>query len=123
MSTKFVLNFRQILTIFLYNIFGGVRLMDNFANRMKMLRKQMGLNQTQLAKRMGTSKSLVSYYENQDRSPSPEVLIKLSNIFNVSTDYLLGLESEQSLKLADLSKEDIELLQHTLETLRNKNNK
>ena len=97
--------------------------MDNFANRMKMLRKQMGLNQTQLAKRMGTSKSLVSYYENQDRSPSPEVLIKLSNIFNVSTDYLLGLESEQSLKLADLSKEDIELLQHTLETLRNKNNK
>lgn len=97
--------------------------MDNFANRMRMLRKQMGLNQTQLAERMGTSKSMVSYYENQDRSPSPEVLIKLSKIFHVSTDYLLGLESEQSLKLADLSKEDIELLQHTLETLRNKNNK
>ncbi len=97
--------------------------MDNFAKRMKMLRKQMGFNQTQLAERMGTSKSMISYYENQDRSPSPEALIKLSKIFHVSTDYLLGLESEQSLKLTDLSKEDIELLQHTLETLRNKNNK
>ncbi len=97
--------------------------MDNFAKRMKMLRKQMGLNQTQLAERMGTSKSMISYYENQDRSPSPEILIKLSTIFHVSTDYLLGLESEQVLKVSNLSEDDIEFVKLTIEKLSKKDNK
>ena len=97
--------------------------MADFANRLKKLRKQMGLNQTQLAKRIGISKSLVSYYENRDRSPSPEMLIKLSKIFHVSTDYLLGLESEQVLIVSDLSEDDIEFVKLTIEKLSKKDNK
>lgn len=97
--------------------------MTDFASRLKKLRKQMGLNQTQLAKRIGVSKSLVSYYENQDRSPSPEILIKLSKIFHVSTDYLLGLESEQVLNVSNLSEDDIEFVKLTIEKLSKKYNK
>lgn len=97
--------------------------MTDFASRLKKLRKQMGLNQTQLAKRIGVSKSLVSYYENQDRSPSPEILIKLSKIFHVSTDYLLGLESEQVLNVSNLSEDDIEFVKLTIEKLSKKDNK
>ena len=96
--------------------------MDDFANRLKKLRKQLGLNQTQLAKRLGVSKSMISYYENKDRSPSPDVLIKLSNIFHVTTDYLLGLENEQVLKVSDLSENDVEFVKQTIERLSDKSN-
>ncbi len=124
MSTDIVINFNHLFTIILYNVFnGGVIIMTDFASRLKKLRKQMGLNQTQLAKRIGVSKSLVSYYENQDRSPSPEILIKLSKIFHVSTDYLLGLESEQVLNVSNLSEDDIEFVKLTIEKLSKKYNK
>ena len=124
MSTDIVINFNHLFTIILYNVFnGGVIIMTDFASRLKKLRKQMGLNQTQLAKRIGVSKSLVSYYENQDRSPSPEILIKLSKIFHVSTDYLLGLESEQVLNVSNLSEDDIEFVKLTIEKLSKKDNK
>lgn len=96
--------------------------MVDFGDRLKELRKQIGLNQAELAEKMSVTKSVISYYENRERSPSPEILIKLASIFHVSTDYLLGLENEQVLNVSDLNKEDIELLQHTLEALKNKNN-
>lgn len=96
--------------------------MVDFGDRLKELRKQIGLNQAELAEKMSVTKSVISYYENRERAPSPEILIKLASIFHVSTDYLLGLENEQVLNVSDLNKEDIELLQHTLEALKNKNN-
>lgn len=94
--------------------------MVDFGDRLKELRKQIGLNQAELAEKMSVTKSVISYYENRERAPSPEILIKLASIFHVSTDYLLGLENEQVLNVSDLNKEDIELLQHTLEALKKK---
>lgn len=94
--------------------------MVDFGDRLKELRKQIGLNQSELAEKMSVTKSVISYYENRERAPSPEILIKLASIFHVSTDYLLGLENEQVLNVSDLNKEDIELLQHTLEALKKK---
>lgn len=94
-----------------------------FGSRLKELRKQMGLNQAELAERISVTKSVISYYENQDRSPSPEALIKLSKIFHVSTDYLLGLESEQVLNVSNLSEDDIEFVKLTIEKLSKKDNK
>lgn len=96
--------------------------MVDFGNRLKKLRKQMGLTQTQLAERMGVTKSMISYYEVENRRPSPETLIKLAHIFHVSTDYLLGIESEQVLNVSNLSEKDVELLKHTIESLSDKNN-
>ncbi len=96
--------------------------MFDFGNRLKELRKQIGLNQSELAERMNVTKSVISYYENQDRSPSPDVLIKLSNIFHVTTDYLLGLENEQVLIVSDLSEDDVEFVKQTIERLSDKSN-
>lgn len=97
--------------------------MVDFGDRLKELRLKAGLTQKQLAERIGITKSVVSYYELQERSPSPEVLIKLANIFHVSTDFLLGLESEskQNLDVSGLTDEDIMLLEHTINVLRKKN--
>lgn len=94
--------------------------MVDFGTRLKGLRKQMGLTQKQLAERLGITKSVVSYYELQERYPSPEILVKLARIFHVSTDYLLGVEMSQYLDISDLDDEEKLLLQHTVSVLREK---
>ena len=94
--------------------------MVDFGRKLKELRIQAGLSQKQLAERVKVTKSVISYYELQERYPSPEILIKLANIFHVSTDFLLGIEKQQTLDISGLDEEDIRLLQHTISVLHNK---
>lgn len=96
--------------------------MVNFGDILKNLRTNAGLTQTELAKKLGVTKSVVSYYELQERTPSPDVLIRLAEIFHVSTDYLLGVKPLKTIDVSDLTDDDIKLLLITIETLRKKNN-
>ena len=83
---------------------------------------ESGLTQKQLAERIWVSKAAVSNYELYDRCPAPEILIKLARVFHVSTDYLLGLEEkQQTLDIADLTAEDMEMLESLIGLLRRKN--
>ena len=94
--------------------------MVDFGENLKSLRQKAGLTQKQLAERLWISKATVSYYEQSLRCPSPEILIKLSKIFHVSTDFLLGIEDKkQTLDVTDLSEEDIKLLEEIIARLRN----
>ena len=95
--------------------------MVNFGNKIRVLRMEAGMTQAELAKRLNITKSVVSYYELQERTPSPEILIKLSNIFHVSTDYLLGIDHKKMIDVSDLDENDLHLLLFTIETLRKKN--
>ena len=95
--------------------------MVDFGLKLKELRKQAGMTQQQLAEKLGITKSVVSYYELSERTPSPDVLKDLAIIFHVSTDYLLGIERAKAIDVSDLSDDDIKLLLVTIETLRNKN--
>lgn len=97
--------------------------MVNFGDKLKDLRKAAGMTQTELAKRLNVSKSVISYYELQERNPSPDVLIQLADIFHVTTDYLLGIDHKKMIDVSDLSDEDVRLLLITIETLRKKNKK
>lgn len=81
------------------------------------------MTQTELAKRLSITKSVVSYYELQERTPSPDVLIQLADIFHVTTDYLLGIDHKKMIDVSDLSDEDMHFLLITIETLRKKNKK
>ena len=93
--------------------------MVDFGENLKKLRQKAGLTQKQLAERLWISKATVSYYEQSLRCPSPEILIKLSKIFHVSTDFLLGIEDKkQTLDVTDLSEEDIKLLEDIINRLR-----
>lgn len=69
-----------------------------FQKRLKELRKGKNLSQEELGEIMNISGRTISYFEAGERTPSPEVLIKLADIFNVSVDYLLG---RTSLRLND----------------------
>lgn len=92
----------------------------DFGTRLKILRKQAGLTQQQLATQLGITKSVVSFYELQERSPSPEVLIKLASIFHVSADYLLGLDARETIDVSDLDEKDIQAVRAIVERLRDK---
>lgn len=59
-------------------------------NRLKFLREEKGLFQSDIAKFLGVSISAVGFYENEKRDMSPDTIVKLANYFGVSTDYLLG---------------------------------
>mgnify|MGYP000674463761 CR=1 FL=1 len=93
----------------------------NFGKILKELRQKSGLTQKQLAAQMGVTKSLISFYELQERVPSPSVLVKLSTIFHVSTDYLLGIDTTKRLDVSDLDEDDIKVISLMIDTLRRKN--
>lgn len=95
----------------------------DFGSKLKELHIQNGLTQQQLATQLGVTKSVVSFYERQERTPSPEVLRKMAAIFRVSTDFLLDIDSTKRLDVSDLDDDDIQLVSLLVDTLRKKNNK
>lgn len=93
----------------------------DFGTRLKGLRIQAGLTQKQLGERIGVTKSVVSFYELRERTPSPEVLIKMAAVFHVSSDYLLGIEKGKSIDISGLDAEDEKVVRLLIEQLRKKN--
>lgn len=65
--------------------------MVKFSERLKELRLEKGLTQTQLANEIGLSQSAVSFWENGERFPLATVIIIFAKYFDVTTDYLLGV--------------------------------
>ncbi|MCH5384658.1 XRE family transcriptional regulator [Limosilactobacillus reuteri] len=63
---------------------------NDLAIRIVDLREKKNITQTELAKKMDLDKSSMSKIENGTRKVSSDEVAKLANIFNVSTDYLLG---------------------------------
>lgn len=59
-------------------------------NRLKQLRKAKGYTQIRVQMETGIEQALLSKYENGERIPPTETLLKLADFYNVSTDYLLG---------------------------------
>src|SRR5690606_8462119 len=66
------------------------------ARRLRELRESRGFLQKFVADKLKIRSNTLSGYENGTRSPDPEMLVKIANLYNVSTDYLLGHETEQS---------------------------
>lgn len=94
--------------------------MVNFGNTLKELRQKAGMTQKDLAAKVGVTKSVISYYELSERSPSPEILIKLATIFHVSTDFLLGIQQQDTIDLSGLNSVDKEFVRTMVDTLRKK---
>lgn len=64
--------------------------------RIRELRKSMKMNQVDLAKKINTTQSNISGWENDRWQPDNNTLIRLSNIFNCSIDYILGLDNNKN---------------------------
>ncbi len=74
---------------------------------LRKIRKEYGMTMKDLADKIGVSESAISQYENGKREPGYETLIKLACLFNVSADYLLGIEEKDDMSI---SEKDLELL-------------
>lgn len=66
-----------------------------FSMNLKDIRKQKGLSQAELAKKIGVSRSAVSMWEIGASQPDNDLLLKMSRLMNVSIDALLGNEPDR----------------------------
>lgn len=65
----------------------------NIADRIQYLRKTKGMSQEELADQIGVSRQAVSKWESEQSTPDLEKIIIMSNLFEVTTDYILkGIE-------------------------------
>jgi len=65
--------------------------MNQFAERLKYLRKEKDLKQEELANALNFSKGIISLWENGLREPTMSNLVTIASYFHVSIDYLVGL--------------------------------
>ena len=87
--------------------------------RIKELRKEFGLSQVELAMRMEVTKQTISNWENGNIQPSVDMLVGLANVFNVTTDYLLGLDDVPRLSIEGLPMSFAAHLAQIIEDFRN----
>ncbi|ABR33789.1 helix-turn-helix domain-containing protein [Clostridium beijerinckii] len=64
--------------------------MKTIGEKIQILREERNLKQKELAELAGITEATLSRYENGKREPKGEIISKLANVLNVSTDYLLG---------------------------------
>lgn len=69
--------------------------MGNFKDMLKYLRMRDKLSQSELAEKLGVSKSTISMYEVGKREPDFEVLETIADFFNVDMNFLLGKNSSE----------------------------
>lgn len=88
-----------------------------FGNRIKGMREQRGIKQGQFADSMGISRQSMSNYESGKHSPDIDIIVKMADFFQCSTDYLLGLTEHPNPEQAKNYGEDISRLSQALLTL------
>ena len=85
------------------------------------LRINRGLTQVELASMLGVSKSVISSYENGVHLPPYDILIRLSNLFGVSCDYLIGVSETHYISTEGLTEIQIHAIKNIVEELRGMN--
>ena len=89
------------------------------AETIKQLREARGWTQAELARKLNISRNGVNTWEQGLSIPSPHFLVELAKIFSVSTDFLLGVESLDTINVvSDLSVKDVAMLADLADRLR-----
>lgn len=86
--------------------------------RVYELRVQRGMSQVELAHLLNKSKQSISNWENNNILPSIDMLIQLSQIFQVSCDYLLDLDDRRFLEVTGLTGEQLAHVQLIVDDIR-----
>lgn len=88
--------------------------------RINELRLSFGWSQVQLANKLNITKQTVSNWENDNIQPSIEMLVRIAKIFRVSSDYLLGLDTNSYISVEGLPIEFVAHLSQIIEDYRSK---
>ena len=94
---------------------------SDICEHIRELRIKRGLTQVELASILGVSKSVISSYENGVHLPPYDILIRLSKLFGVSCDYLIGVSETDYISTDGLTEAQIQAIKNIVEELRNIN--
>ena len=84
--------------------------MTNIADKIRYLRDKAGLTQTDLANRLGISRSAVNSWEMSLSSPSVANVIEMTKIFHVSADYILSNDDRILIDVSHLTSDEKEVV-------------
>lgn len=97
--------------------------MFDFGLRIKELRQKRGMSQEALGRRINRSKSVICSYENNLKIPPLDVLTDIAAVFNVSLDYLVGIDKNQMVSVEGLSNTQRALIETILFEFHDKSSK
>ena len=86
--------------------------------QIKTYRMEQNLSQDELAERVFVTRQTISNWENENIQPSIEMLLRLSKLFNVTTDYLLGIDNVPRLNVDGLPECAVAHLSQLIDDLR-----
>lgn len=89
-----------------------------FGDIIRNLRSAHNFSQVQLAKKLDVSKQTVSNWENNNILPSIDMLVRISNFFSVSTDYLLELDSRHYIEVTGLTETQLAHIQQIIDDIK-----
>lgn len=89
-------------------------------DRIRELRLSFGWSQVELAGKLSISKQTISNWENDNIQPSIDMLVRLSKTFNVSTDYLLGIDDTPRLDISGIPTDVVAHIALLIDDYRNK---
>lgn len=78
--------------------------------RIRELRERAGFSQSELARRLGISRTSVNAWESGLSAPTAQFIIELSTLFHVSSDYILGLYDGKRISLSTYSEQEVKLI-------------
>lgn len=84
--------------------------MSLFLDRLELAMKSKCVDDKRLTSDLGIGKNSITYWRKKNNIPSGEILLKLSDYFDVSTDYLLGLTDVKEREVKKPNKDDTYLL-------------
>jgi len=93
----------------------------DFGMILQKLRKEKGLTQEQLARKICKESSIISRYEKNLQAPTFETVRAFAAIFNVSMDYLSGMEKRERISAYNLSDEQIVIVNKLISAFRSSN--
>lgn len=91
--------------------------------RLRNLRIEKHLRQDQVARLVNVEKSSISMYETGMRQPSYITLVRLADVFNVTTDYLLGRTNSSMIDLSGLTTAETVMINQLIASMTQKNRK
>lgn len=90
------------------------------ADRIKLLRQENDMTQSDLARILGITRSNVNAWEMGISVPSTQYVIEMSRIFHVSTDYIMDVDTYATLSIKGLDDDEIRMVHALIEHFRNK---
>ncbi len=91
------------------------------ADRIKQLWEDRHMTQTDLAKKLGITRSSVNAWEMGISIPSTQYVVELAGIFKIATDYLLGVDHSATVNVSGLTDADVQLVHGIITHLKEKN--